>query len=125
MKSKIELLLRLLTGLMLLVFGLNNMFSFMATPDSTPEAGVVFGALMTTQFIMPTVAIVEILVGLSLLSNKYTSLMLVVLVPISYSIVVFHLVFDPAGIIMALFVAVANVILLWNRKVHFKEVLNH
>ena len=123
MNKKVDLGLRIALGLMLVVFGANKFLNFMPAPEPTPELGAAFGALIGTAFILPTVAIVEVLVGLSLLSNKFTSLMLVVLVPISYSIVAFHLAFDPAGVGGAAFVAIVNVVLLLARKEHFKEVL--
>ena len=124
MNKKVDLGLRILTGLMLVVFGANKFFNFMPQPEPTPELGAAFGALMGTAFILPTVAVVEIIVGLSLLTNKFTSLMLVVLVPISYSIVAFHLAFDPAGVGGAAFVAIVNIVLLLGRKEHFAAVLN-
>ena len=125
MKPKIDLALRILTGLILVIFGANKFLQFMPPPpDMTPEMVTGFTSLMGLKFIMPTVAIVEILVGASLLSNLFTRLTLVMLVPISYSIVAFHLAFDPAGIGPAAFIAILNAYLLLQQKAAFKEVLS-
>ncbi len=123
MKQKVNLVLRILLGLMLVLFGANKFGHFIPMGEPAPEVAAAFGGLMAVKFILPTVGVVETLVGLVLLSNRFVSLALVVLVPISYSIVAFHLAFDPAGIGGALFVAVLNVYLLLTKKENFNAVL--
>ena len=124
MNKKVTLGFRIALGLMLVLFGANKFLNFMPMPEPAPEVFAAFGALMTLKFILPTVGIIEVLVGASLLSNKFTSVALLVLVPISYSIVAFHLAFDPAGVGGAAFVAILNVVLLLSKKEHFAQILN-
>jgi putative oxidoreductase len=123
MKKKVELGARIVLGTILFVFGLNKFLNFIPQPEASQEMMNAFGNLMALGFIMPTVAIVEVIVGLALLTNKFKSLALVVLVPISYGMVAFHLAFDIQGIGMAAFVAILNIYLLAGNKEKFNSIL--
>lgn len=124
MKTKLTLSARIVLGAILFVFGLNKFLQFIPQPPASKEMMQAFGNLMALGFIMPTVAIIEIVVGLALLSNRFKSLALVVLAPISYSMVAFHLAFDIQGIVMAAVVAILNVYLLLSEKEKFSAVLS-
>lgn len=123
MKNKVLPGLRILLGLMLAVFGMNKLVPFMPPQEMSDLALQGFGALMGAKFVMPTVAVVEVAVGIALLTNRFTALALVILVPISYGMVAFHAAFDMAGMAMAAFVALLNIILLMEQKDKFSEVL--
>jgi len=123
MKDKVYIGLRILLGLMLVAFGVNKLYPFMPMPEASLAVQEAFTNLIGLKFILPSIAIIEILVGISMLLNKYTSIALVVLVPISYSIVAFHLTFDIAGIGGAVVVATINAVLLFSKREHFTEIL--
>lgn len=112
MNSKITLVLRLLLGLILLVFGANKFLQFMPSPPMEGPSADFFGALFATGYMLPLIAITEIIAGLLLLTNKWIGLALVLVAPISVNIVLFHLVLDPANIAAAALVAILNVILI-------------
>lgn len=124
MNTKINLGARIVLGAILLIFGLNKFLFFLPQPPASEEMMQAFGSLMALGFIMPTVAIVEIVVGAALLLNKFKSLALVVLVPISYGMVAFHMAFDVQGIGMAAVVAILNIYLLLTEKGKFTAVLS-
>ena len=123
MNNKLKITTRIILGIVLLVFGMNKLIPFLPPQNMSEEVMQAFGALMALKFILPTVAIIEVLVGLSLLANRFTSLALVVLMPISYSIAAFHLALDPAGIMPAAFVALLNISLLVINRSTYREVL--
>lgn len=123
MKTKLKLAARLVLGAILLVFGLNNFLQFISQPPPSEQLMQAFGNLIALGFIMPTVAIVQITVGIALLSNRFKSLALVILVPITYSMIAFHLAFDVQGIVFASVVAILNIILLFSEKDKFSAVL--
>ncbi len=89
MNSKVLIVLRILLGLFVLVFGLNKFFPFIPMDAPTGDAGAYFGALMSSKTLI-LVAIVEIVAGLSLLFNKYAALMLLILMSVSVNAVLFH-----------------------------------
>ena len=116
MNSKLTMALRLLLGLILLVFGANKFLNFI--PMEAPPEGSFMAALIATGYMMPLIALSEIIPGILLLINKWKGLALVWLVPISVNIVFFHLAFDISTIAPAALVAVLNAALIyanWNK----------
>lgn len=113
-----NLILRIGLGLMLLAFGLNKFFWFMPDFDFAgyPEAEYLFNALRFSGdnpeagkgYIMGLVGLTEAVVGLLLIIKKWVPLALVMLVPISINIVLFHTFVNLPNIGPALFVAIAN-----------------
>ena len=112
MKSKVITVVRILFGLILIVFGANKFLGFMPMPELSGGAAKFMGALAETGYIFPTVGAVELGVGVLLVLNLFTPLALVILVPISVNIVLFHLFLDPAGLLPAAVVAGLNVVLI-------------
>tara|TARA_R110001592_G_scaffold366_9_gene2112 strand:- start:71 stop:352 length:282 start_codon:yes stop_codon:yes gene_type:complete len=77
-----------------------------------------FTGLMANKFILPTVGVVEAISSLLLLllTRKYSIVVLLLMVPVTYGIIAFHLAFDLGGIIPGLIVAVMHIYLLSLRK---------
>ncbi len=118
-----KIIVRILLGLILTVFGLNGFLQFMPMPEMTPEAGELMGALAKAGYFFPLIAIVEILVGVLLLINKYTAIALIVLFPIMLNAFLFHLFLDIAGIGAAALAITLNVFLFITNKDKYKEFL--
>lgn len=95
--KKVELVVRILLGLMMFAFGLNKFLHFIPMGEPNPEMANGFGVLMAMG-IIPAVAILETLAGVALLTNKQVPLALIILFPIALAAVMFHAAFDPAGI---------------------------
>ena len=120
------LVLRLGLGLMLLIFGLNKFFWFLVDFDFTgyPEAEYLFNALRYSGaeptgkgYIMNLVGLTEVVVGILLIIKKWVPFALVMLVPISINLVLFHVFVNPPNIGPALAVALVNGLLMyknWN-----------
>ncbi|SNR52544.1 DoxX family membrane protein [Lutibacter flavus] len=116
MNSKLLMTLRIVLAIILLVFGSNKFFGFI--PMDAPPEGSFMAALIATGYMMPLIALSEIIPGVLLLINKWKGLALVWLVPISVNIVFFHLAFDISTIAPAALVAILNAVLIyanWNK----------
>ena len=109
--KKAQLIVRILLGLMVLIFGLNKFLQFMPTPPMPEPAGEFMGALVESGYLMVLVALVEIVTGIMLLINKYQPLALVILFPVLLNAFLFHLFLAPAGIGGALMATAMNVFL--------------
>ena len=120
MNLKLTMVLRLLLGLILLVFGANKFFGFI--PMEAPPEGSFMAALVATGYMIPLIAITEIVAGLLLIIKKWTGLALILTAIISVNIVLFHLVFSPASIAAAALVAVLNVVLIYANWKKFKTL---
>ncbi len=123
MKNKINIAARVLLGLLLFVFGLNKFLQFMPPPPMPDAAITAFGGLIAAGFIMPTIGVLEVVLGALLLVNKVRPLTLLLLLPISYSIVAFHVMFDLGGIGLAAMVALLNLYLIFTDKNKFLPLL--
>ena len=119
MKTKINNIVRIVFGLGLLLFGLDKFFEFIPHNHVMDEDLIAaFTGLMANKFILPTVGVVEAISSLLLLllTRKYSIVVLLLMVPVTYGIIAFHLAFDLGGIIPGLIVAVMHIYLLSLRK---------
>lgn len=111
MNSKFTLITRILLGIILLISGLNKLLKIFPTPaDSLIES---FGQV---DYIFPIVAVLEIIIALMLLSKKWVAFALILLVPLSINILLFHIYLNFSGIVPAIIVAVLNAILLYKHR---------
>lgn len=111
MNSKFTLITRMLLGIILLVSGFNKFFKFIPTPaDGLIES---FGQV---DYIFPFVAVLEILIALMLLSKKWVAFALVLLVPLSLNILLFHFYLNFSGIVPAIIVAALNGVLIYKHR---------
>lgn len=92
MKGKITLVLSVLLGLMMVNSGLNKFFMYMPMPEPTVESGAWF---MASGWLLPLIAVVEIVGGALLAIPKTRSLGAIILLPVLMGIVLFHLTIDP------------------------------
>ncbi len=122
MSKKVTMVLRLLLGLILLVFGLNKFLNFLPMPPMEGGAGAFMGALNDTGYMFPLIAITEIVAGALLLLNKWTGLALIFAAIISVNIVLFHLVLDISGTGLAAVVAVLNALVMYGNWGKFKTL---
>ncbi len=118
-----KIVVRILFGLLLLIFGLNGFLQFMPFPEMSEQAGKFIGALAETGYIFPIIALLEIIVGVLLLSNKYLALALILIFPIILNAFLFHLFLDIPGIGAALIAIVSNVFLFFTNKENYKNIL--
>lgn len=123
MNSKVFMVLRILLGIFVLVFGINKFYSFIPMEAPTGDAGAYFGALMNSKTLV-LVAIVEIVAGLALIFNKFGALLALILMSVSVNALLFHLTLDPANSSGAVILVVLNIIVLYGYKDKYKELLN-
>jgi hypothetical protein len=115
MNSTFTKILRVILGLGLLFFGLSKMihFNFMPTHIYTGDAAIFMDSLSNTGYILKVVGSLEIIVGLLLLFNKWVAFALLLLAPITFNILMFHLFMDTPGLLIAIIILALNVILIY------------
>ncbi len=121
--KKLTTIVRYVLGLALLFFGLNAFFQFMGPPEMAGPAGEFAAALFATGYMFPIVAIIEIIVGLMFIANKYVALGAVLLAPLSINFVLFHIFLDLPSILFALIIAVLNVYMIADNMSKYKPML--
>ena len=114
---------RILLGLMLLVFGLNGFLNFIPAPKDMPqEIMTVMGALMKAGY-MTVASGTEVLVAVLLLTNRFVPLALALLAPIIVGILAFHIFMAPATIVPGIIVTLMELYLAWSYRGAFRPML--
>ncbi|MDT0555637.1 DoxX family membrane protein [Patiriisocius hiemis] len=113
MNSTFTKILRLLLGLSLLIFGINKFIGFIPMFEMPVAAANFMESLESTGYVLYVVAILEIIIGILLLLNKWVPFALILLAPISANILLFHLFLDVSDILVAIIIASLNIILIY------------
>lgn len=121
MSRKVSTILGLLLGLVLLVFGLNKFFNFMPMPPMEGEAAEFMGALGKAGY-FPILGVLEVVIGLLLITRKWIGFALVLLAPIAVNMLIFHFKYDMAGIGGAALVSVLTIALFYANWGRFKSL---
>ena len=114
MNSTFTKILRVVLALILIFFGLNKFidFSFMPLPQ-LPEGANFMSSLSASGYVLPLIGVLEIFIGLLLLFKKWVPFALLVLVPISLNVLLFHLFLDIPRVLPAIIIVSINAILIY------------
>lgn len=113
MNSKFTMIVRILLGIILVVFGSNKFLHFIPMDPPSGSAGEFLGTLGASGYIFPLLGILEVFIGAMLLLKRWVPFVIILLAPISVNIVLYHLCFGVPGAAVALFVLALNVILIY------------
>ncbi|PKP35406.1 MAG: DoxX family protein [Bacteroidetes bacterium HGW-Bacteroidetes-15] len=103
MKKKILFVVCLLFGLMFINSGLNKFFNYLPMPDDIPENMLeVMAAFIQIGWLMPLIAVAEIVGGVLFITNRYRALGAIIIFPILIGILLTHIITAPSGLPMAL-----------------------
>ena len=118
----VALIARLLLGLIFFVFGLNGFLQFLDMgPMPTGLAGQFIGALFQSHYLW-VVAGLQVIGGALLLINRFVPLALVLLGPVIFNILLYHLLMNPAGMVNAIVVAVLWLIVFYAHRQYFSGI---
>lgn len=97
MKNKILLVVCALFGLMMVNAGLNKFLQYMPLPEMSEGAMGAMLAMISVKWLMPLVAVVEIVGGVLIAIPKTRAFGALVILPVMFGIVIHLLVLDPAS----------------------------
>ena len=122
----LTIIVRILLGLVFLVFGLNGFLHFMPNPPPTPPAGAFFGALIATGYMFMLIFGTQVVGGALLLLNVAVPFALVILAPVIVNIIGFHLYLSPvpAQLTIAFIVAALELSLVWYYRAAFAPLFS-
>ena len=122
--SKLSMILRIVLGIVLIVFGLNKFFNFMPMPPMEGDAATFMNGLGVSGYMFPLLGILEVLIGVLLILNKAVPFALILLAPVAVNMVLFHAAMDLAGIGASALVFVLNAYLMYVNWDKFKGLFN-
>lgn len=113
---------RIILGLIYLLFGLNFFFPFLGTPPQVdgPAESFTTGLFMSGYF-FPLLKGLEVILGLALLARVFVPLALVLLMPISVNILLFH-VFLTDNAILSIVMVALQLYLAWAYRDYYKPL---
>ena len=125
MKSKILFIISVLFGLLFINSGLNKFFNYMPLPkDMSPEMLELFNAFTTIGWLMPLIAIVEIIAGILVMFKPTRALGAIMLFPILVGILLLHLLNEPSGLLMAIVFFALDIWFLFESRNKLKPLFN-
>ncbi len=118
MKKKILFVVSILFGLMFINAGLNKFFNYIPVPADMPEKMMnAMKAMMELGWLLPLIAVAEIIGGILFMIPKYRALGAIVIFPIMIGILLTHLFIAPSGLPMALVLLAINLwVIIENRE---------
>ncbi|MEO0038847.1 MAG: hypothetical protein RIQ59_2058 [Bacteroidota bacterium] len=127
MNSMFTKFVRRILGCILIIFGLNILWPqpFIPLPVPPEKAAAFLASLAATGYILKTVALLEIVIGLLLLTKKWVAFALILLAPISLNILLFHFFLDASGVGGALVVAALNGILIYKYWSSYRSLFHY
>ena len=110
-KTDVTKIISIVLGVFLIIYALNQFFHFFPMSyGKMPEFTRSF--LDSTLPFLPALYVLEILLGLMLILNKWVPFIVIVLAPLSISFLIFNVSNGGMNILSAAFVAILNLVLL-------------
>jgi len=110
MKKIILFVIYLLFGLMFINAGLNKFLNYMPVPEDMPENMIkLMTAFMEIGWLMPLVAVVEIVGGILFITNKFRALGAIIILPVMVGIILTHIINAPSGLPIAIALLAINI----------------
>ncbi len=124
MKKKILFIVSLLFGLMFINAGLNKIFNYIPVPDDLPEETVkLMSALMAVSWLMPLIAVVEIIGGILFITNRFRALGALITFPILIGIVLTHVINTHTGLPLVFGLLAINLWVMVENKEKYKPLV--
>jgi putative oxidoreductase len=123
-KPLLKKILQTVFGSALLLISINKIFTIFPLPEKQGFAKLFLDTMENSHYMMPMIVAIQLLAGLSLLSNRYVSLSLLALLPISINIFLFHFFHDAEAIVPACVILGWNLILITGRMQSYKPLIS-
>jgi uncharacterized membrane protein YphA (DoxX/SURF4 family) len=124
MKQKILTVLSVVFGLLLINGGLNKFLNYMPTPPDMPEALVNdFKAFMEIEWLMPLVAIVELIAGVLVMFPKTRGLGVLVVFPVMVGVLLIHLLVDQSNLFIAIIIWIIMIWIIYENREKYLGLL--
>jgi putative oxidoreductase len=118
------IIVRVLLGLLFIFASVAYFLNLIEPPEMEGNILSFNEGLAASGYLFPLIKTIELLGGLALLAGLFVPLATVVLFPISLNILLMHLLLDPAGLPVAIFVIGANLFLAYACRHHYRALFS-
>lgn len=101
-------IVRILMGALYLFGGAAVLFGLVEQPELTGSVKVFMDGVIASGYLLTLIKVTEIVCGIAFITNRFVPLAAVIIAPVTINIVLFHLFLDRAGLPVAVFLLVAN-----------------
>lgn len=124
MKQKILFVVSLLFGLMFLNAGLNKLFNYMPVPEDLPVEMInLMTAIMQITWLLPLIAVVEIIGGLLFMIPRFRALGALVILPILVGILLINITAAPSGLPLVAVLLAIEAWVIWENKDRYLPIV--
>jgi len=124
MKKKIIWIVSILFGLMFINAGLNKFFNYIPVPADLPEKMMkAMSAMMEIGWLMPLIAVAEIVGGVLFMIPKFRALGAIIIFPIMVGILLTHLFIEPSGLPMTLVLLAINLWIIFENREKYMPMI--
>jgi uncharacterized membrane protein YphA (DoxX/SURF4 family) len=110
-------------GLLFLFASITYFFKLITPPPSTGAMKVFDDGLEAARYLMPTVKVIELICGLAFVTGRFVPLATVLIAPIIVNIFCIHLFLAPEGLLIAVFLVLANAFLAYYHREVYRPLL--
>jgi putative oxidoreductase len=124
MKKKILLGVSILFGLLFINSGLNKLFNYFPIPKDMPVQMLkLMSAFMEIGWLLPLIAVAEIVGGILFITNKFRALGAIIIFPVITGIMLTHITAVPSGLPMAIILLGINLwVIFENREKYYPMI---
>jgi uncharacterized membrane protein YphA (DoxX/SURF4 family) len=124
MKDKILTGLYIVFGLLFINSGINKFLNYMPMPENiSAELVNLMTSFKDIKWLMPLVAVAEIIGGALLIFKKYRALGAIILFPITIGVLLVHIVQDSSGLFMGLIVFGLNLWIIYENRAKYMPMI--
>ena len=124
MKKKILFVVSLLFGLMFINSGLNKFFNYIPVPKDLPEGLIkLMGAFMEIKWLLPLIAVAEIIGGILVIIPKFRALGAIIIFPVMIGILLTHIINAPSNLILAIVLFVINLWIIFENREKYMPMI--
>lgn len=116
--------LRILLGIVLIVFGANVFIGFMESPEFNEVGSAFIGTLFASGYVFQIMGIVFLISGVLFVWGKYKSFAALLLLPFTANILLFHIVLDINKGIIGIVMFLINLWMLWAYREGYKSLFS-
>jgi putative oxidoreductase len=124
LKSFSVVVARVLLGLIYFVFGLNFFLHFIPMPPVAGTAQSFMTGLFQSGYFFPFLKTIEVVLGALLIVGFFVPVSLVILMPVTINILLFHSFLTPGNALMSIVMIALHLYLAWAYRDYFKVLLS-
>lgn len=117
------IIVRTLMGLLFLFASITFLFKLITPPPLTGAMKLFNDGLEASRYLMPAVKVIELICGLAFVTGRFVPLATILIAPIIVNIFFVHVFLAPAGLPVAIFLALANAFLAYYHREAYKPLL--